>query len=69
MEQWEIERLHEQGKMPDWIYYQQIDKPLWLKVEEQKQNFLEQVQERELRISLEIQIKQILEELLQNIKF
>ena len=32
MNQERIELLHQQGKMPDWIYYQQINKPEWLKL-------------------------------------
>ena len=63
MEQYEIERLYKQGKMPDWFYYQQIDKPVWIKVEEQKQKFNERIQKRqqqqELNEFLEEQISDI----------
>ena len=27
MEQWEIERRHDEGLLPDWMYYQLSDKP------------------------------------------
>ena len=68
MEQWQIEKLHQQEKMPEWIYYQQIDKPVWLKIEEQRNKLLEQVQEREqekeLQKSLEKQVSEILESLI-----
>ena len=68
MEQWQIEQLHKQGKMPDWIYYQQIDKPVWLKIEEQKQKMLDQIkkkkQQEELQESIESQVRDILDNLI-----
>lgn len=67
MEQWQIEYLHQQGKMPDQIYYQQIDKPVWLKIEEQKQKLIDEIQqkkqEEELQLSIEKQISEIIDNL------
>lgn len=71
MNQERIELLHQQGKMPDWIYYQQINKPVLLKLQEQKQEMLEQLQqkneERELKELLEKQISEILESIMDNL--
>ncbi len=68
MEQWKIEQLHQQGKMPDWIYYQQIDKPVWLKIEEQKQKMIDQIQKKkqqeELQESIEKQVSDVLDNLI-----
>lgn len=25
----QIEQLHDRGKMPDWVYYQTVNKPAW----------------------------------------
>ena len=40
MKQEDIERMYQAGKMPAWAYYQQIDKPLDVKWQEQRQAFL-----------------------------
>ena len=34
----QIEYLHHTGKMPDWAYYQQVGKPLWMALQEQQQD-------------------------------
>lgn len=35
----QFEYLHDQGKVPDWWYYQQSKKPMWQKYQEQKDQF------------------------------
>lgn len=45
--QHEIEYYHNKGQMPDWIYYQLSDKPLWMKWEEQHRKMYEAIQARE----------------------
>jgi hypothetical protein len=47
MEQWEIERRHDEGALPDWMYYQLSDKPAWMKLEEQKKKFLDYLESRQ----------------------
>ena len=32
--------------MPDWAYYQQSDKPMWLKYQEQKDKFYNELEQR-----------------------
>ena len=46
MEQWKIEQLHDQGLMLDWWYYQQSDKPIWMKWQEQTDNFYKEIEQR-----------------------
>ena len=71
MTQQEIERLHAAGKMPDWAYYQQIDKPIWLKLEEQTNAFLTALREddkveQEITKTAEDAILKILGDLFKN---
>ena len=47
MEQWEIEHRHDQGLIPDWMYYQLSDKPAWMKWEEQHRRMYENLKARE----------------------
>ena len=46
MEQWKFDELHDQGLMPDWAYYLQSDKPMWLKFQEQKDVFYKELEQR-----------------------
>lgn len=64
MEQWEIERRHDQGLIPDWMYYQLSDKPAWVKLEEQKQKFLDYLEHREREQQDKKQMEKSLEEAL-----
>lgn len=43
----EIEYYHNKGQMPDWMYYQLSDKPLWMKWEEQHRKIYENLRARE----------------------
>lgn len=43
----EIEYYHNNGQMPDWIYYQLSDKPAWMKWEEQHRRMYENLKARE----------------------
>ena len=43
----EIEYYHNKGQMPDWIYYQLSDKPVWMKWEEQHRRMYENLKARE----------------------
>ena len=45
--QHEIEYYHNKGQMPDWMYYQLSDKPLWMKWEEQHRKIYENLRARE----------------------
>ena len=64
MEQWEIERRHDQGLIPDWMYYQLSDKPAWMKLEEQKQKFLDYLESRQREQEDKKQMEKSLEEAL-----
>ena len=75
MTQRELDYLHEQGKILDWYYYQQSDKPIWMKMQEQTDSFYKEVQERkekqeqeklleeELRSQVETVVEKVLGEL------
>ena len=67
MEQWEIERRHDQGLIPDWMYYQLSDKPAWVKLEEQKKKFLDYLESRERAKEDEKQTTTNLEEALEKV--
>ena len=47
MTQKQLDYLHDQGKVPDWWYYQQSDKPMWQKFQEQKDQFYRDYEERQ----------------------
>ena len=47
MTQQELDYLHSQDKVPDWWYYQQSDKPIWMKWQEQTDKFYNDILERE----------------------
>lgn len=47
MTQWQLDYLHDQGKVPDWWYYQQSDKPVWMKWQEQTDKFYKEIEERQ----------------------
>ncbi len=47
MTQRELDYFHSQGKVPDWWYYQQSDKPLWMKWQEQTDNFYKEIKQRQ----------------------
>ena len=64
MEQWEIERRHDQGLIPDWMYYQLSDKPAWMKLEEQKKKFLDYLESRQREQEDKKQMEKSLEEAL-----
>ena len=51
MDKWELIQLHDSGKMPDWAFYQQIDKygldiPFEMRIEQQKNIFLDEIDRR-----------------------
>lgn len=64
MEQWEIEHRHDQGLIPDWMYYQLSDKPAWMKLEEQKKKFLDYLESRQREQEDKKQMEKSLEEAL-----
>ena len=43
----EFEYLHDQGKVPDWWYYQKSKKPVWMKWQEQTDKFNQELEERQ----------------------
>ena len=67
MEQWTIERRHDQGLIPDWMYYQLSDKPAWVKLEEQKQKFLDYLEHRQREQQDEKQMEKNLEAALEKV--
>ena len=64
MEQWEIEHRHDQGLIPDWMYYQLSDKPAWMKLEEQKKKTLDYLESRQREQEDKKQMEKSLEEAL-----
>lgn len=67
MEQWEIERRHDEGVLPDWMYYQLSDKPAWMKLEEQKKKFLDYLERRQREQQDEKQMEKSLEAALEKV--
>lgn len=61
----EIERLHNQGKMPDWIYYQVNGKSAQANWEEQRRkiydNLRKREEEKQQKQELEKELKKMLE--------
>ena len=47
MTEQELDYWHDQGKVPDWWYYQKSSKPIWMKWQEQTDNFKAEIEERE----------------------
>ena len=51
MTKWELIQAHEDGKMPDWIFYQQIDKyniemPYQMRIDNQVNKFIKEIESR-----------------------
>ena len=71
MEQWQIEKLHQEGKMPDWFYYQQVKKPIMVSLFEQKQDFIDELNQKkeqeQFQIDLEKQVSEIIESLIEEL--
>ena len=61
----EIERLHDQGKMPDWIYYQVNGKSATENFDEQRRkiydNLRKREEEKQQKQKLEKELQQLLE--------
>ncbi len=76
MEDWMMDKLHEEGRMPDWAYYQQrkTNKPLVLIMQEQTDPILKEYEDRRLnRIQqqtqeeeIKIQVEQMIDEVFEN---
>lgn len=47
MTEQELDFWHDQGKVPDWWYYQKSTKPLWMKWQEQTDNFYKEIEQRQ----------------------
>ena len=45
--QYELDYYHSKGQIPDWMYYQMSDKPVWMKMAEQKQRLYDRIREAE----------------------
>lgn len=43
MTQRELDYWHNKGLIPDWAYYQQSDKPVYQKIQEQKDTMYQQI--------------------------
>lgn len=74
MTQQQLDYLHDQGKVPDWWYYQQSDKPVWMKWQEQTDKFNRELEERQKKQeqerqekALEAQVEQEVEEQLETV--
>lgn len=63
MEQYKIEELYKKGKMPKWIYYQQINKPSAIKLQEQKKEFYNHFMQTDIEESIEDQVENVIEDL------
>lgn len=57
----QFEYLHDQGKVPDWWYYQRSNKPMWQKYQEQKDQFYREYEKQKKQEN-----KNILEEAIIN---
>lgn len=58
----QIEQLHDSGKIPDWVYYQTINKPAWQAKQEQRDKFISQLEEQEQERKTQEQIEKMVEE-------
>lgn len=58
----QIEQLHDRGKMPDWVYYQTVNKPAWQAWQEQRDKFISQLEEQEQERKNQEQIEKMVEE-------
>lgn len=63
----EIERIHKQGKMPDWVYYQTNNKSPQENIEEQRDKIREQINSRYIKEELTREIQEILNDILSNL--
>ena len=63
--QHEIEYQHRKGKIPDWVYYQLSDKPVWMKMEEQRARAYQKM----MALQNEREEEQIIERFVPTIKF
>ena len=63
----EIERLHRQGKIPDWVYYQTNNKSPQENIEEQRDKVREQIISRSMKDELTREIQEILDDILSNL--
>ena len=63
----EIERLHKQWKMPDWVYYQTNNKSPQENIEEQRDKVREQIISRSMKDELTREIQEILDDILSNL--
>lgn len=61
----QIEQLHNSGKMPDWVYYQSVDKPAWQAIQEQRDKFISQLEDRKRQEAEEKELEQIVSQKLQ----
>ena len=61
MTEQELDFWHDQGKVPDWWYYQKSTKPLWMKWQEQTDNFYKEIKQQKQKES-EQQIEEIIKQ-------
>lgn len=61
MTQRELDYQHDKGLIPDWAYYQQSDKPIWQKVQEQKDKMYQQIEQNKRNKDLEKEIVEKIE--------
>lgn len=70
MTKWELIQAHEDGKMPDWIFYQQIDKygiemPYQMRIDNQVNKFIQEIERRkheQEQIELDKQLSEKIED-------
>ena len=71
MTEQELDFWHDQGKVPDWWYYQKSTKPLWMKWQEQEDKFKAEIaeleQQKKLQHEIEIQLEDAVEKALENL--
>lgn len=63
----EIERIHKQGKMPDWVYYQTSNKSAQENLEEQRVKILEKVNNRDIKEELTRELQEILNDIIRSL--
>lgn len=49
----QFDRWHDSGKMPDWVYYQQVNVPWYISVPAQIDKFKKEADERQAKIQEE----------------
>ena len=52
-----LERLHNDGLMPDWDYYSQVDMEPWEKLQAQRDKFLQDIQEHQAQERQEAELE------------